>query len=285
MQVRTARLGERLAETSMRASVALLVAACLWLLGVVLVRGLPHFSLGFLLDEPLDAGRRGGIAPIFVSTLLIIGVQAIVVAPLSIGVGVFLAEISRTNSGFARAVRISLDIQAGIPSVVFGLFGNALFCQALGLGFSILSGGLTLATMVLPMTIRAVEEGLRAVPAELRMSTAALGFTRTAMVLRVLLPAAMPALATGMLLGIARALSETAALIFTSGYVSRMPSSLLDSGRALSVHILDLSMNVPGGDNAAFSSALVLLLLLGSISSVSLLPALARTVTAWRIAK
>lgn len=285
MQVRTARLSERLGEASMRASVALLVAACLWLLGVVLVRGLPHFSLSFLFDEPSDAGRSGGIAPIFVSTLLIIGVQAVVVAPLSIGVGVFLAEISRTSSGFARLVRISLDIQAGIPSVVFGLFGNALFCQAFGLGFSIIAGGLTLATMVLPMTIRAVEEGLRAVPAELRMSTAALGFSRTAMVLRVLLPAAMPALATGMLLGIARALSETAALIFTSGYVSRMPTSLLDSGRALSVHIFDLSMNVPGGDNAAFSSALVLLLLLGSISSVSLLPALVRKVTAWRIAK
>jgi phosphate transport system permease protein len=159
-------------------------------------------------------------------------------------------------------VRRSLDVLAGVPSIVFGLFGNVFFCKVLGLGFSILSGGLTLACMVLPILIRSTEEGFRAVPNEYRLGAAALGFSRTTTLFQLLLPAAVPGLVVGLVLGIGRAIAETAALIFTSGYVDRMPESLLDSGRALSIHIFDLSMNISGGDANAYASALVLLLLL-----------------------
>jgi phosphate transport system permease protein len=155
-----------------------------------------------------------------------------------------------------------LDILAGVPSIVFGLFGNVFFCKVLGLGFSILSGGLTLACMVLPILIRSTEEGFRAVPNEYRLGAAALGFSRTTTLFKLLLPAAVPGLVVGLVLGIGRAIAETAALLFTSGYVDRMPESLLDSGRSLSIHIYDLSMNVSGGDKNAYASALVLLLLI-----------------------
>ena len=161
-----------------------------------------------------------------------------------------LSELTTDKTTFGRLVRRSLDVLAGVPSIVFGLFGNAFFCKTLHLGFSILSGGLTLACMVLPILIRATEEGFRSVPADLRPGAAALGLSRTSTLFRLLLPAAVPGLTVGLVLGIGRALAETAALIFTSGYVDRMPSSLTDSGRALSIHIYDLSMNVAGGSLA-----------------------------------
>lgn len=169
-----------------------------------------------------------------------------------------MAEYAPAGGVFGGVVRGSVNVLAGVPSIVFGLFGNVVFCRVLGLGFSILSGGLTLACMILPILIRATEEGLRGVPEEWRRGAAALGLSRAAVIGRVLLPAAAPAVAVGLVLGIGRAMAETAALIFTSGYVDRWPSSLLDSGRALSVHILDLSMNVPGGDASAYASAVVM---------------------------
>ncbi|MFQ5742302.1 MAG: PstA family ABC transporter permease, partial [Acidobacteriota bacterium] len=169
-----------------------------------------------------------------------------------------LAEFSSERSIFGRLIRRSLDVLAGVPSIVFGLFGNVLFCQILGFGFSILSGGLTLACMVLPILIRSTEAGFRAVPDEYRHASAALGLSRCSTLFKVLLPVAVPGLLVGLVLGIGRAIAETAALIFTSGYVDRMPESLLDSGRSLSVHIFDLAMNVPGADAYAYASALVL---------------------------
>jgi phosphate transport system permease protein len=169
-----------------------------------------------------------------------------------------------------RVVRRSLDVLASVPSVVFGLFGNAVFCQALGMGFSLLSGGLTLACMVLPFFIRTAEEGLRAVPKDYRLAAASLGLSHTGTLAHILIPAAMPGLLAGFILSVSRSLAETAALIFTSGYVDRMPSSLLESGRTLSVHIYDLSMNVSGGDGMAYSSALVLMIILIVLNRIAM---------------
>ncbi|MEN8261198.1 MAG: phosphate ABC transporter permease PstA, partial [Pseudomonadota bacterium] len=217
-----------------------------------------------------DAGRAGGIGPILVSTLLILGVAIASAVPISLATSVLLAEFISPDSHFGRLTRLSLDVLAGVPSIVFGLFGNAFFSVYLGLGFSILSGGLTLACMILPILIRASEAGLRAVPNEWRQGAAALGLSRGAALWHILLPAATPGMTAGLLLGIGRAVAETAALIFTSGYVDRMPSSLFDSGRALAVHIYDLSMNVAGGDPSAYASALVLIVLLVIINATAL---------------
>jgi phosphate transport system permease protein len=225
-----------------------------------------RISWSFLTSPPRNAGRNGGIAPMLVSSTLILAVCLTTAMPIGLGTAALLAEFTPAHSVFGRLVRRSLDVLSGVPSIVFGLFGNAFFCKTLGMGFSILSGGLTLACMVLPLVIRSTEEGFRAVPAEYRLGAAALGISRTSTLLRLLLPAAVPGLLVGMVLAIGRALAETAALIFTSGYVDRMPESLLDSGRSLSIHIFDLSMNVSGGDQNAYASALVLVALLLAIN-------------------
>ncbi len=248
---------------------ALVTAMFCWLLGTILWHGLSHISWTFLTAPPENAGRRGGIGPILVSTTLILTVCLAVSLPIGVGTAVLLAEFSSAQSLFGRMTRRSLDVLAGVPSIVFGLFGNAFFCKTLGLGFSILSGGLTLACMVLPILIRSTEEGFRAVPPSYRLSAAALGLSRATTLLHLVLPAAIPGLLVGLVLGIGRAIAETAALIFTSGYVDRMPESLLDSGRALSIHIFDLSMNVPGGDANAYASALVLVMLLLAINGTA----------------
>lgn len=245
-----------------------------WLLFDLLRHGLSGLSWTFLTAAPEAAGRAGGIAPILVSTLLILAVCLVVAVPLGLATAVLLSGVasgsaSDARSGFGRTVRSSLDVLAGVPSIVFGLFGNAFFSVVLGMGFSILSGGLTLACMVLPIFIREAEEALRTVPAEMRLSAAALGLSRTKTLTSILLPAALPGITVGLVLGVGRALAETAALIFTSGYVDRMPESFLDSGRALSIHIYDLSMNVAGGEPNAYASALVLVGLLLVINSAA----------------
>ncbi len=241
----------------------------LWILADIATHGVGRLSWEFLTSAPRHAGREGGIGPILVSTVLILGVCLTVSVSIGLGTAVLLAEFTTDANPFGRIVRRSLDVLAGVPSIVFGLFGNAFFSKALGLGFSILAGGLTLACMVLPLLIRSIEEGLRGVPREYRLGAAALGLARAPTLRHLLLPAAVPGLVVGLVLGVGRALAETAALIFTSGDVDRLPGSLLDSGRALSLHIFDLSMNVPGGDANAYASALVLVALLVVINGTA----------------
>ena len=261
------RLTDLLMAIAVWFSVALVVGAFFWLLSDLALHGIAKLNWFFLVSAPENAGRDGGIGPILVSTLLILGVALLATIPLGLGTAVYLSEY--TSGALARSIRMSLDVLAGVPSIVFGLFGNALFCIWLGLGFSILSGGLTLACMMLPIFIRSTESGLTAVATEWRHGAAALGLTQAAALWHVLLPAAAPAITAGLMLSVGRALAETAALIFTSGYVDRMPDSLSDSGRALSVHIYDLSMNVTGGDQSAYGAALVLIVLLVVINNVA----------------
>jgi phosphate transport system permease protein len=263
---RSADLTDRAVAVLVWAAALLVAAAFIWIVGDLVRQGLAHLSWEFLTASPVDAGRAGGIAPIIVSTVLILAVCLAASVPLGVSTAILLAEFTRSDRLFGRFVRRSLDILAGVPSIVFGLFGNAFFSIYLGLGFSILAGGLTLACMVLPILIRATEEGLRAVPEDWRQAAAALGLPTSAVLWRVLLPAATPGLIVGLVLGTARALAETAALLYTSGYVDRMPDTLLDSGRSLSIHIYDLAMNVPGGDDRAYAAALVLIMLLIAIN-------------------
>ncbi|SDZ07247.1 phosphate transport system permease protein [Nitrosomonas halophila] len=253
------------------ATVAMISCVFLWILFDLVRGGVAHLSWGFLTDSPRDAGRAGGIGPILVSTLLIVSVALASALPLAWSTAILLAEFVPTASWPGRVIRFSLQVLASVPSIVFGLFGNAFFSVYLGMGFSILSGGLTLACMLLPILVSTAEAGLRSVPAHYRLSGAALGLSRMAVLFQLLLPAALPAWVAGLLLGIGRAAAETAALLFTSGYVDRMPESLLDSGRALALHIFDLSMNVPGGDAPAYASALVLVILLLLINTSALL--------------
>jgi phosphate transport system permease protein len=242
----------------------------LWILLDLIHGGSALLSWDFLTDVPRDAGRAGGIGSILISTLLVLLIALLVALPVGWATAMLLAEFIPAMSLLGRWVRYSLQVLAGVPSIVFGLFGYAFFSIYLGMGFSILSGGLTLACMLLPILVSTAEAGLRAVPESYRLSAAALGMSRTATLFHLLLPVAAPAWAAGLLLGIGRAAAETAALMFTSGYVDRMPESLLDSGRVLALHIFDLSMNVPGGDAPAYASALVLIILLLVINLIAM---------------
>jgi len=252
-------------------TLALLITAVFgWLLSDVVWQGGRQINWEFLSHAPEKAGLEGGIAPILISTGWVLVVCMVTSLPLGLGTAILLTEFSQQHPFGNRTIRLSLDILAGVPSIVFGLFGNAFFSKVLGLGFSILAGGLTLACMVLPILIRSIQVGLASVPQDYRQAAAALGVSRLGMLWTLILPAAIPGIAVGILLGMGRAIAETAALIFTSGYVDRMPSSLLDSGRVLSIHIFDLAMNIPGGESRAYATACVLVILLvlinGSIS-------------------
>jgi len=264
--------GDRTATVTTWLVAAGIAAAFVWLLADVVLHGITQLSWEFFTAQPRDAGRSGGIGPILISTLLVLAVCLSVSVPVGLGTAAYLAEFtSSSERRFGRMVRGSLDVLAGVPSIVFGLFGNAFFCVALGMGFSILSGGLTLACMVLPIFIRVAEEGFRSVPDEYRLAAASLGMRRTRTLVHIVFPVALPGVLAGLVLGIGRALAETAALIFTSGYVDRVPQSLFDSGRTMSVHIYDLSMHVPGGESAAYGTALVLVLLLFLINVTAML--------------
>jgi phosphate transport system permease protein len=246
------------------------ISVFFWVLADIVVRGVGQISWSFIVDAPRNAGRSGGIGPILVSTVLILLVCLAAALPLAVGAALFLVDVVSPVHPASRFVRVSLDTLAAVPSVVFGLFGSAFFCVALGLGFSILSGGLTLACMILPLLIRTTESSIRAVPQQYRYAAAALGFSKSRMMVRVILPMASPGILVGTLLGLGRAIAETVVLVFTSGYVDRMPSSLLDSGRSLSIHIFDLSMNVPGGESAAYGTAVVLVCVLFVINGAVL---------------
>lgn len=241
------------------AAASLVAAVLLWIVFDVAAGGLSQLDWSYLVDDVADAGRGGGIGPVILSTGLIVGVALVVAVPMALATAAALTEPAVRTRPFAGCVRLSVDVLAGVPSIVFGLFGNAFFAITLGLGYSILTGGLTLACMILPILIRAFEQAIVAVPNEYQLAAASLGLGRAAILFRVTLPVALPALAAGVVLGIGRALAETAALIFTSGYVTRTPQSLLDSGRSLSVHIYDLAMNVAGGSDRAYAAACVLI--------------------------
>ena len=261
---------DTVAAVGMWLAATAVVSALLWILFDIFRRGASHVNMSFLVSAPEDAGRAGGIGPILVSTLLILTVTLCVSAPLSLASAIALTENRHVRSRFSRIVLRCLEMLAAVPSIVFGLFGNAFFCIALGMGYSIMSGGLTLACMVLPILIRTTEQAILAVPDDYRHAAAGLGLSRTTTLFRVILPAAAPGMAAGLVLSVGRALAETAALIFTAGYVTRMPESLQDSGRSMSVHIYDLALNVPGGSSQAYATAAVLVVLLLIINAVAI---------------
>ena len=240
-----------------------------WLVGDVVINGVSGFNLKFLTSAPEKFGTEGGIFPMIVSTVLVLIVALVVAVPLSIATALYLSEFSR-GSWMSFLVERGLIILASVPSIVFGLFGYAVFCIYLKMGYSILSGGLTVACMILPIMIRALQAGLETVPDDYRQASAALAMSKTTTVIKILLPSAAPGLIVGLVLGIGRVLAETAALLFTSGAYDGVPGSLFDSGRTLSVHIYKLSTALSAGEPNAYATALVLLIMLLSINLIAI---------------
>lgn len=240
-----------------------------WLVGDVVIQGMPGLNFEFLTGQPEDFGTEGGILPMIVSTMLVLIVALAVAVPLSIATALYLSEFSR-GSWTSFVVERGLIILASVPSIVFGLVGYAVFCIYLKMGYSILSGGLTVACMILPIMIRALQAGLKTVPDDYRQASAALAMSKTTTVIKILLPSAAPGLIVGLVLGIGRVLAETAALLYTSGSIDKTPGSLFDSGRTLSIHIYKLSQTISAGEPNAYATALVLLIMLLSINLIAI---------------
>jgi phosphate transport system permease protein len=239
---RRRRLLQTAVFSLLRATAGLNVAVLLLIIAFILANGFTALSWEFLSRPPVQSMTRGGILPCIVGTLLL-SLGAILIAfPVGLVSAIYLCEFARPGP-FLRLVRLGIGNLAGVPSVIFGLFGMAFFVIYLKFGVSLLAGALTLAAMSLPIIIGATEEALKAVPDQYREASLALGATRLQTVFRAVLPAALPGVLTGGILGVSRAAGETAPIMFTAAvfYTPSLPASLFDEIMALPYHIYVLA--------------------------------------------
>lgn len=256
-----ARGRDRLAVRVLTGSAVVAVGVLVLVVGYVLWQGLPVVSLRFLFEVPEQMGRTGGIFPTIVGTLVLTAGAVLVAAPLGVGTAIYLAEYT-PRGRVVELIRFGTESLAGIPSIIFGIFGFLFFVIYLGLGWSIISGALTLAGMILPTIIRTSEEALLAVPVEYREVSRSLGASRWQTVTRVVLPSAFPGILTGIMLGVGRSVGETAAVIFTAGSSLRLPQSPFDPVRTMSVHFYLLAREGISLQNAYGTAAVLVLAVL-----------------------
>jgi phosphate transport system permease protein len=238
------------------------LAIMIWILLQVLVEGLPLLNLDFFMDSPRQMGRTGGIFSTIIGTLALTAVAIVIATPLGVGTAVYLREYTR-ESRVSRIIRFGTDCLAGVPSIIFGLFGFVFFVILLRMGWSILSGGLTLAAMILPTIICTAEEAIKAIPYSYREVSFALGGTRWQTVAKVILPNAMPGIFTGVLLGVGRSVGETAAIILSAGSSLLVPTSLFSPTRTMSVHFYILAREGISMEMAYATGAALILMILG----------------------
>lgn len=259
----TPRQAQHVARIVLWASMAATVATLAFIILFVLQRGLGHLTWSFLAEPPLDSGRKGGVLPMVVGTLAVTALGVLLATPLGVGTAIYLTEYTR-EGWLTRIIRFGAECLAGVPSIIFGLFGFVFFVLTLGFGWSILAGGLTLAFMILPTIIRTSEEAIKAVPHAFSEVSLSLGASKWQTIVKVVVPTALPGIVTGVILGIGRSISETAAVIFTSGssLSQVIPTSLFDGTRTLSVHFYQLAREGISADKAyATASVLVLSIL------------------------
>ena len=227
----------------------------------VMRQGLPNITLEFLRDRPRGMGKEGGIFPVIIATLYATAIALVIACPIGIGAAVFFKEYSK-GGRFVQTIRIFTEVLAGIPSIVFGLFGFAFFVVFLGFGWSVLSGGLTLFLMILPTIVRSTEESLETVPMSFREGSLSVGATRWQTTTHVVLPCCIKGIVTGVILGLGRAVGETAAVILTMGGALRLPVSPFDAGRTMSMHMYILTSEGLSQEKAYATAALLILIIL-----------------------
>ena len=279
-----AKLCERLAFALLALVTVLVIVPVVFVLLILLIRGLPAISWQFLTQEPRSGMTEGGIFPAIVGTFYLVVGTVIVALPLGIGGAVYMTEYARPGKAL-RLIRLAIVNLAGVPSVVYGLFGLGLFVIFLKLGTSLISGCLTLGVLVLPIVITATEEALRAVPQSFREASASLGASKWQTVSRVVLPTALPGILTGTILAISRAAGETAPILFTCAafYLSQLPRSIFDPILALPYHLYGLATQATNApDVIKYGTALVLIaLVFGTNITAIVLRLRARRVKRW----
>jgi phosphate transport system permease protein len=255
------KISQSIAKTVIWSAAILVILLLLFILIYILVKGMPTLNWQFLSEDPRDMGRSGGILSTIVGTLSVTAVAVIVATPFGVGTAFFLTEYTREGR-VTRIIRFSPESLAAIPSIVFGLFGFIFFVIYLKLGWSILSGGLTLAVMILPTIIRTSEEAIRTVPLIYREVSFSLGGTKWQTIIGSVVPSALPGIATGVILGIGRSVAETAAVILTAGSALRMPVSLFSPSRTMAVHFYILAREGISMERAYGTAALLIILIL-----------------------
>jgi phosphate transport system permease protein len=262
----------------------LTVVPILAVFGYIIGKGAPALSWQFLSAMPRDGMRAGGILPAIIGTFYLTLGTAIFSVPLGIAAAIYLAEYAKEN-WLTRLIRIAIINLAGIPSVVYGLFGLGLFVLFLKLGTSILAASLTLSIMTLPVIISAAEEALRSVPQAFRTVSISLGGTRWQTIRKIILPQALPGIITGVILGLERAAGETAPILFTGAafFLPHLPKSPLDATMALPYHLFVISTQVPGMPiQIQYGTALVLIIfVLGMNLTATLIRSRARAKRQW----
>lgn len=248
-----------------RAMTLVVVGILLWILGFLVVKGAGVISWEFLSEAPTDGMTGGGIFPAIVGTLCLVAGSMIFAFPIGVMSGIYINEYAG-NNWLVKFIRVMTNNLSSIPSIVFGLFGMALFVTTMGFGDSILAGSLTLGLLALPIVIRTTEEALRAIPMHYRNASRALGATQLQTIRRVILPMAFPNITTGLILAVGRVSGETAPILFTVAayFLPQLPSSIMDQVMALPYHLYVLATSgtdVEASRPVAYGTALVLIII------------------------
>jgi phosphate transport system permease protein len=261
MHLRTRFITQSIAKTLIWVAALSTIGVMILILFQILKEGLPVLHLRFFLDSPRSMGREGGIFSTIIGTVALTVVAIIFATPLGVGTAIYLREYTR-ESRISRLIRFGTDCLAGIPSIIFGLFGFVFFVITLNMGWSILSGGLTLAAMILPTIISTTEEAIKAIPYSFREVSYSLGGTRWQTVTRAVLPNAVPGIFTGIILSVGRSIGETAAVILTAGSSLIIPTSLFSPSRTMAVHFYILAWEGISMEMAYGTGATLILLVL-----------------------
>jgi phosphate transport system permease protein len=283
-ETRGKHITQGIAFTIIRLIALITVLPILGIVVYIVVRGAPAISWEFLSAMPREGMRAGGILPAIAGTFYLMIGTALFSIPLGLAAGIYLAEYADDNA-WTRLIRVAIISLAGVPSVVYGLFGLGLFVLFFKFGISILSASLTLSIMTLPVIISTTEESLRSVPYQFRIVGVSLGGTQWQTIRKVILPQALPGIVTGIILGLERAVGETAPILFTGAtfFLPRLPSSPMDATMALPYHIFVISTQVPGMPvQIQYGTVLVLMVfVLGMNLIASLIRSRARAKRQW----
>ena len=244
----------------------LAVSVLAFLVGYVVIKGVPNLSLS--LFSLKYTSENVSVVPALITTIEMTILSLLIAVPLGVFTAIYLVEYASRKNKLVGIIRITTETLSGIPSIVYGLFGMLFFVTALGWGFSLIAGAFTLSIMILPLIMRTTEEALKSVPDSFREGSFGLGAGRLRTVFKIILPAALPGILSGIILAIGRIVGETAALIYTAGTVAQTPSSLTDSARTLSVHMYALSSEGLN-TNAAYATALILLAMVVGINALA----------------
>jgi len=245
---------------------ALAVSVLAFLVGYVIIRGLPNLKLS--LFSLHYTSENVSVVPALITTVEMTALSLLIAVPLGVCTAIYLVEYASRKNKLVGIIRLTTETLSGIPSIVYGLFGMLFFVTALGWGFSLIAGAFTLSIMILPLIMRTTEEALKSVPDSYREGAFGLGAGRLRAVFRIVLPAAVPGILSGIILAIGRIVGETAALIYTAGTVAQTPSSLTDSARTLAVHMYALSSEGLN-TNEAYATALILLAMVVGINTLA----------------